>query len=54
MIAIGYYPENGEYVYYLGLVKEKIGDFNGACADYKKSVKLGYQDASKSINEKCN
>ena len=54
LIAIGSYPENGEYVYYLGLVKEKIGDFNGACADYKKSVKLGYQDASKSINEKCN
>ena len=52
--AIEYYPENGEYIYYLGLVKEKIGDLDGACADYKKAMKLEYQDVSKLVNEKCN
>ena len=34
--------------------KEQIGDLNGACADWKKAVKLGYQDASKLVIEKCN
>ena len=52
--AIEYDNKEGVYVYYLGLTKDKIGDTNGACADYKKSLKLGYQDASKLINKKCN
>ena len=36
-----------------GMVKEKIGDLNGACADYKKALSLsdGYQQ---DYDEKCN
>ena len=52
--AIEYDNKEGKYVYYLGLTKEKIGDTNGACNDWKKAVKLGYQDASKLVVDKCN
>ena len=52
--AIEFDKKEGEYVYYLGLTKDKIGDTNGACNDWKKAVKLGYQDASKLVTEKCN
>ena len=52
--AIEYDNKNGKYVHYLGLTKEKIGDINGSCNDWKKAVKLGYQDASKLVEEKCN
>ena len=36
-----------------GMVKEKIGDLNGACADYKKALSLsaGLQE---DYDEKCN
>ena len=52
--AIDYDNKDGRYVYFLGLAKEEIGDINGACNDWKKAVKLGYQDASKLVEEKCN
>ena len=51
--AIEYDNKNGEYFYHLGLAKEKIGELKGACDDWEKAVKLGYEDLYDMI-EKCN
>ena len=54
MRAIEYDKDDGEIIYYLGLTKYQIGDKNGACNDWRKAVKLGYTEASKSLARNCN
>ena len=37
-----------------GIAKEKIGDLNGACADWKKAAELGDTDAAGWVANQCN
>ena len=39
---------------YRGLSKEKIGDLNGACKDWKKALEFGDREASYWVTDKCN
>ena len=54
MKAIEIDGEVAKYRFKLGLAKEKIGDLNGACADWKKAARLGDADAAKWVANQCN
>ena len=37
-----------------GISKERVGDLNGACLDWRKAAKLGDNRAAKWIKDQCN
>jgi len=37
-----------------GIAKEKLGDLNGACADWKEAARLGDADAAEWVADQCN
>tara|TARA_B110000003_G_scaffold234840_1_gene238719 strand:+ start:333 stop:506 length:174 start_codon:yes stop_codon:yes gene_type:complete len=46
---------NNEYAYInRSILKETLGDLNGACEDAKKSISLGDDSSVKWFSENCN
>ena len=45
---------NIPHVYhYRGIILTELGDYNAACKNFKKAVKLGLKESVKWINENC-
>ena len=52
--AIKYQPTRLDYVYgFRGVAKERIGDMEGACADWRKASSLGDDISSKWVRNQC-
>ncbi len=52
--AIKYQPTRLEHVYgFRGIAKERIGDIEGACADWRKASSLGDDKSSKWVRNQC-
>ena len=51
--AIAIDPTYGLAIRYRGILKEKIGNIAGACADWKKAAAMGHQDAQLWYRNQC-
>ena len=36
-----------------GIAKEKIGDLNGACSDWRKAITFGDEDTIQWVKDQC-
>ncbi|MBC7863778.1 MAG: tetratricopeptide repeat protein [Bacteroidia bacterium] len=52
-VAVSLKPEDGEAWYFRGTTRGEQRNRDGACADWRKAVSLGYQDSNGYINSIC-